>query len=498
MSNCSDKSESINDSINSEYDSELISDENINSNSDNSSLTESTKCEESLNTNDKKKRGRKPKPKNDNISPKVPQKRGRKPKQKPKELYQKSPKKRGRKPKPKNEISTPKLPKKRGRKPKEKAYYISKECKNNDIESDNIILHLPINSKNVIQNSKEAELLTYNPTINEPEAWQADIIGGNPIDSVAYLNNTDDNNIFSTTQTNYSHYPFDEKENDIVNALIDSDDDTEIDDEIQSINKVINNIVDNINIKHKDEWFENNELNQTNQPNNSGKLDTYEEIINIMKEKRRKDIENFSSKTLDNRVEPMLIQFKEASKNNFWPSSTSIYCWWCCHSFECAPCALPYRYINNIFEVYGVFCSPECAAAYNFDNYEGEDIWERYSLLNFLYRKIYNDKNVKIKLAAPRQVLKIFGGSLSIKDFRSHNSNYSRTFKIVVPPIISIIPQQEYNFLNSSFNSKLNKKYVALEKNKISTSEAELRLKRSKPFQVTKNTLEKCMGLEVN
>jgi len=439
-----------------------------------------------------------------NISPKLPKKRGRKPKPKSEELISKEPKKRGRKPKPKIDTAPPKTPKKRGRKPKEKSYYMVKDNKNNDIESDNIILHLPINSKNVIQNSKEAELLTYNPNINEPQAWQADIIGGNPIDSVAYINdniNNICNKNITCSQTNYSHYPFDEKENEMIDAILDSDDeiDSKQESEVYSKkfinNDLQNNIVNNIHISHKNEWFENNHNNTYNKIN---KMDTYQEIINIMKETRRKDIENFSSKTSENQVEPMLIQFKEASRTNTWPTSTSIYCWWCCHPFEGAPCGLPYKYNENIFEVYGVFCSPECAASYNFDNYEGEDIWERYSLLNFLYRKIYNDKNIKIKLAAPRQVLKIFGGTLSIKDYRSQNSNYNRTFKIIVPPMISIIPQQEYNFLDNGFNSKIpKKKIIPIEKNKIISSE-ELRLKRTKPFQAAKNTLEKCMGLEIN
>ena len=504
----------MNNSIKSNSESYSYSDDESSTKYSSSNNTESDKNNsESINSSnkqdivsshntEKKKRGRKPKPKSIEVSPKLPKKRGRKPKPKSVDTTPKIPKKRGRKPKPKTDDSTlTKAPKKRGRKPKEKSYYIVKNEKNTDIQSDNIILHLPINSKNVIQNSKEAELLTYNPNINEPEAWQADIVGGNPIDSVAYIDN-DNCNINSNTnctQTNYSHYPFDEKENDIVNALIDSDEETEINEDLISKNSnntdFKNNIVDDTLIEHKDKWFENNpNIRYSNKVN---KMDTYQEIITIMKEKRRKDIENFSNKTTENQVEPMLIQFKECSRTFTWPSSTSIYCWWCCHPFEGAPCGLPYKYIDNKFEVYGVYCSPECAAAYNFDNYEGEDIWERYSLLNFLYRKIYNEKNIKIKLAAPRQVLKIFGGSLSIKDFRSQNSNYNRSFKVIVPPMVSIIPQQEYNFLDNGFSSKINKKYIPIEKNKIVTSE-ELRLKRSKPFQATKNTLEKCMGLEVN
>ena len=61
--------------------------------------------------------------------------------------------------------------------------------------------------------------------------------------------------------------------------------------------------------------------------------------------------------------------------------------------------------------------------------------------------------------------------------------------------MISIIPQQEFNFIDNGFNSKLSKKYVAIQKDKISNNE--LRLKRSKPFVPVKNTLEKCMKLKM-
>ena len=101
----------------------------------------------------------------------------------------KIPKKRGRKPKPKDPNQPPKIPKKRGRKPKEKSYGLHKK-KQIQIESENVILHLPINYKTVIQNSKEAELLTYNPNIKTPEAWQVDTLGGNPIDNVVFLQET--------------------------------------------------------------------------------------------------------------------------------------------------------------------------------------------------------------------------------------------------------------------------------------------------------------------
>ena len=112
-------------------------------------------------------------------------------------------------------------------------------------------------------------------------------------------------------------------------------------------------------------------------------------------------------------------------------------------------------------------------------------------MLNFLYRKIYNDNHIKIKLAPPKQTLRIFGGNLSIKDFRIHNTNYNSLYKIVMPPLVSITPVQELTSVDHGYSSKNEKKVFMIEKDKINDSN--LKLQRSKPFNTSKNTLEKCM-----
>jgi len=387
-------------------------------------------------------------------------------------------KKRGRKPKSEKTKQTPpqeKKNKKRGRKPKTKTYSISNNVVN-DIDSENIILHLPINTKKIVKSSKEDELLTYNPELNNPIGWQSNKLAGNSIDSVAFIDNTD-------KIENYSCYPFDKKE-EILSALIDDDDELNNDSQL-SYDIINDNKINNIEIKHNKNWYNNDE---------PPSVSNYNEIITNIKEKRKKDVDNYSSKSTNCNIQSTLIQFKESNKTKSWPNSTSIYCWWCCHPFEGSPCSLPYEYKDETFHVYGVFCSPECSASYNFDNNDGINIWERYSLLNLLYRTVYNDKNIKIKLAPPRQTLRIFGGSLQINEFRFNNTNYNHTYYIIKPPMISIIPQQEFSFSNDGFNSKLGKKYITIDKNKINS---ELTLKRNNPFMSSNNPLEKCMNLSI-
>jgi hypothetical protein len=70
-------------------------------------------------------------------------------------------------------------------------------------------------------------------------------------------------------------------------------------------------------------------------------------------------------------------------------------------------------------------------------------------------------------------------------------------YKIIMPPMTSIIPVQEISSLEKGYSSKNEKKMVLLEKDKISTStlmesSSNLRLKRDKPLN-NNNTLDKCM-----
>ena len=436
----------------------------------------------------KKKRGRKPKIKTEeelNAEPKIPKKRGRKPKIKTEaDLVPKIPGKRGRKPKIKTDTE-PKIPKKRGRKPKETPIGVV----NNNIneqESENIIIHLPIQSKN-IKNNMDMDLLTYNPNISEPSPYE-DNVTGSKIDNYQFISQTNNPNNSQLTGegtkpiSEFCQYPFDEKQQEIFDVLDDLDDN-------QSIKSVDNKnkLDEEYKVIHNDDWFSHLE-----NKDNDKKEDVYQ-IMDHIKKQRDLEKDNYVSKSTKTTVEKCIIQFDEANKNNKWPSSTSIYCWWCCHPFSGPPCCLPCDYKNDTFKVFGVFCSPECAASYNFDDVNsGCDIWERYSLLNLLYKKIYNDKNIKIKLAPPKQTLKIFGGHLSIKEFRINNTNYANTYKIIIPPLVSIIPIQELTGIDNGYSSNNDKKYIVIEKDNIK-EDSSLRLKRSKPFNSNKNTLDKCM-----
>jgi predicted nucleic acid-binding Zn finger protein len=155
-----------------------------------------------------------------------------------------------------------------------------------------------------------------------------------------------------------------------------------------------------------------------------------------------------------------------------WPNKTNIYCYWCCHPFDNIPCGIPEKYIDGVFYLSECFCSFNCTASYIF-NITKHKKWEKYSLLNLLYKKISN-KNEKIELALNRKLLNVFGGYMNISEFRKNLDILDKKHNLLIPPIVSIIPKVEVlrnncvinNYNNNTlFDNTLNDN----KKNKINT-----------------------------
>ena len=402
---------------------------------------------------------------------------------------EKEKKKRGRKPGKKKAIEI-KIPKKRGRKPKVKDYSVQSNV--NTMNTDNIILHLPIQrNNNTGVDSKELELLTYKPEVSIPLPNETDglnhyfnnveflgednvfpynkneIISNNTLNTITNIDTSINTEVTSTFNTE-------------VNSTVNTEVNTEVNNHELSENDLGENGII-INVEHSEDWYKNN--------NNDTEINSYQEMIESIKKKRASEIEtdNLDQNTI--RSEFFLNHFSKG-----WPQSSSVYCWWCSHPFKGCPCAIPKDFINNKFITYGIFCSPECAASYNFD--EGNNEWEQYSLLNLLYKNLYKEPNLKIKLAVDRKLLKIFGGSLNIMEFRKLNYNYEKTFKVINPPMISIVPIQELNFIDTGYSSKSYSTDVSIKKQNIDETSV-LKLKRSKPIY-SNNTLENLMNINIS
>ena len=187
-----------------------------------------------------------------------------------------------------------------------------------------------------------------------------------------------------------------------------------------------------------------------------------------------------TNKVVKKNLRNILYEFINSNNDKTWPTSTNIHCWWCCNQFTCTPTALPEYYKKDKFYVGGVFCSFNCAASYNFSKND-DNMWERFSLLNLMYKKLYNQKFVKI--------------NLSIEEFRENSLRNDKTFSVISPPLISIIPKIEENISNTTKNSKNN--YPLVNESILNKTQNNLKLKRNKPVTNTNSTLQSFMDLKI-
>ena len=190
------------------------------------------------------------------------------------------------------------------------------------------------------------------------------------------------------------------------------------------------------------------------------------------------------------RVVRLLMDFEEKSKIGEWPSNTSVCCHWCCHKFNTVPVGLPVKYVHERFQVVGCFCSLECAAAWNFASKESSDeIHERYALINLL--SSYAGYGKVIRPSPDRSALAMFGGHMSIDDFRRFSTS-NKAMMCSCTPMMSLAQQVE-EISDSELRSEY--KFIPLDKDRVNKYQEKIRLRRTKPLINYKNTLDCTMNL---
>lgn len=160
----------------------------------------------------------------------------------------------------------------------------------------------------------------------------------------------------------------------------------------------------------------------------------------------------------------------------------NIKCNWCLHDCLEELFKIPYNIHENVFNMYGNFCCPECASAFNFSELDDEYMWERYSLLNY----IYNEDNETIKISPSRLVLDIFGGPLNIDEYRDIIKT-KKKINIIIPPLCVLKPQIEI--------TKSEDIYIPLNINRVNKYTTDLKMKKN-ALKTKMNTLDSCMNLK--
>lgn len=175
------------------------------------------------------------------------------------------------------------------------------------------------------------------------------------------------------------------------------------------------------------------------------------------------------------------------------PEKTDIGCFWCAHQFEGRPVFLPYDEKAGVWHVYGNFCSPECALAYCLDEREDSHIrWEKVALLHRLYAAVIGGR---IYPAPARLLLKLFGGRLSIEDYRATMRKRSVRVDIHYPPMVSLLATMDTKPIDF-YETTIHKTFVPLNSERVKKVEEGLRLKRTKPLKDKESTLDACMNLQ--
>lgn len=207
--------------------------------------------------------------------------------------------------------------------------------------------------------------------------------------------------------------------------------------------------------------------------------DISDKNFNIDKDKnndKNKDKEQILSKNIENRKKGFFTILEKFYENTKWLDSTDVCCWWCCHTFSTIPIGMPTNYKNNKFHVKGIFCGFSCMIAYKNTLQINKKNDSTNMLINFLFKKltgimlissidnyksflkkslkldmfgsgenssILKDKYIESLLllcceplqpAPPKETLKIFGGELTINDFRKSTKEH-KIFKLIEYPM---------------------------------------------------------------
>jgi hypothetical protein len=161
-------------------------------------------------------------------------------------------------------------------------------------------------------------------------------------------------------------------------------------------------------------------------------------------------------------IDDLIIKLNGDKKNNETNLSTIIneesnyvnekkkVCWNCCHDFHNMVHGIPIKYDNKAFHTIGEFCSVECMSRYAVDNMN-DDIYDILPIINLYNNKINNNYN-KVKLAPSKLLLEMFGGSMTIDEYRNNNILYDLKIPIIIPVNYNI---NKYNLKNNSVFSDL-------------------------------------------
>tara|TARA_B100001093_G_C26849425_1_gene1024382 strand:- start:324 stop:1277 length:954 start_codon:yes stop_codon:yes gene_type:complete len=169
-------------------------------------------------------------------------------------------------------------------------------------------------------------------------------------------------------------------------------------------------------------------------------------------------------KTIQEKLKDLEKQFNTNTVNK------QSACFWCTYEFNTKPIHIPSLFFQNKYDVYGCFCSPECACSYLFNqNIDNNMKYERYQLLNYVYGKIYDYKKDIKPAPNPHYTLEKYYGNLTIQEYRQ-TLEYDRLILIIDKPLTKIYPELHED--TNDFETIYDNKIILKKNNKVNKSDA--------------------------
>ena len=181
-----------------------------------------------------------------------------------------------------------------------------------------------------------------------------------------------------------------------------------------------------------------------------------------------------------------------------WPTSPETWCWHCCHPCNKVPIPMPVNYCENsdTFTVRGAFCSWPCMRAYLRDSVAPHrSSIQAMNMAVFRKRCEPGRKMERSFPAPPRQLLNVFGGTMTLEEFRGaaeKGTTYSFLPPKMLPHMEILEEQRASSRLRAPVDQDLN---TSVDFQNVSSKNETLRLRRSKPQKAETTTLERAMGI---
>lgn len=188
----------------------------------------------------------------------------------------------------------------------------------------------------------------------------------------------------------------------------------------------------------------------------------------------------------------LLVQYEKMKQTQTLPTETDVACFWCCETFPGRPCVIPRGIVDDVWHVYGNFCTPPCAMAYLLsENLDTHVRWERIACLNQLY-----GATGRVYPAPSRETLVRFGGPISAQDFRTLCESQKTRVDIHIPPMVSILASMDTKPIDF-YETPVRTNLVSASQPQTRTEDTTLKLRRTKPLKNKESTLDACLQIRV-